>query len=218
MSRSRTRKQKSSNWRQRQNRDSFVRQAHSKGLRSRAYFKLEEIDAKFRLLTPGAVVVDLGASPGGWSRYAASLIGPGGNVFAVDVLAMKPIEQVQFIHCDITMPDGFGQLCDAVGAQSANVVLSDMAPNLSGIASTDLAGFERLQDAIFDVCDHALAPGGSLAFKIFNDQQSAALKRRCLAEFKRCSSFKPKSSRSASSETYLIATGYRGVLDAATVD
>ncbi len=208
MARSGSRKRKSSNWHTRQNRDPYVRNAQRRNLRSRAYFKLEEIDEKYNLFAPGQRVLDLGASPGSWSQFVASRIAPNGVIFAVDLLEMAPIDKVHFIKCDITSEDGMAKVREQVDQLSVNLVISDMAPNLSGIRAVDLANFERLHGAMFDVCRHALARGGSLVFKVFSDSDSLGLKRLCREMFSSCDFFKPKSSRAQSREFYLIAIGY----------
>ena len=218
MTRIRSRKRKTSRWHRRQSRDRHVREANRLGLRSRSYFKLVEIDDRFKLFKAGQRVLDLGASPGGWSQYAASRTVPGGMVCAIDLLPMDPIANVQFIQCDITRPEGFERVRAAMRRRSAGVVLSDMAPNLTGNSSTDEANFERLHEAIFRLSECVLQPGGALVFKIFNDSQSALLKRRCLQLFGRCELFKPNSSRSRSKEMYMIAMRYHGPSCGAAVD
>ena len=191
-----------------QDSDGFVREAVRLGVRSRSYFKIQEIDRKFKLFSRGQTVLDLGASPGGWCQYAVSQIGPGGMVYAVDVLELKQLDQVQFIRCDITDQQSRKSLVSAMESQKVDLLLSDMAPNLTGNASVDSRNFSDLYEAIFDVCRLVLEQGGALVFKYFQDQESINLKRQCESQFDSCSIFKPKASRSRSQESYLIAKLY----------
>ena len=210
MSSSRKRASKSSSqWRQRQDSDGFVRESQRLGLRSRSYFKIEELDKKYRLLKKGQTVVDLGASPGGWSQYVASRIGADGVVFAVDLLEMKPLQGVDFIQCDITQEESLNRLISVIGDRQVNLVLSDMAPNISGNSVIDSRNFSELQQAIFGVCKRLFSDGGSLVFKFFQDFESAELKKGCLTIFSSCELFKPKSSRSKSREVYMVARGFQ---------
>ena len=191
-----------------QDSDGFVREAVRLGVRSRSYFKIQEIDRKFKLFSRGQTVLDLGASPGGWCQYAVSQIGPGGMVYAVDVLELKQLDQVQFIRCDITDQQSRKSLVSAMESQKVDLLLSDMAPNLTGNASVDSRNFSDLYEAIFDICRLVLEQGGALVFKYFQDQESINLKRQCESQFASCSIFKPKASRSRSQESYLIAKLY----------
>lgn len=208
MSGSARRSKRSSDRRNMQDSDGFVREAVRLGVRSRSYFKIQEIDRKFKLFSRGQTVLDLGASPGGWSQYAVSRIGPGGLVFAVDVLELKHLDQVQFIRCDITDQHSRKSLESAMESQKVDLLLSDMAPNLTGNASVDSRNFSDLYEAIFDVCRLVLEQGGALVFKYFQDQESINLKRQCESQFDSCSIFKPKASRSRSQESYIIARHY----------
>ena len=199
---------RSSSWRNMQDSDGFVREAVRLGIRSRSYFKIQEIDLRFNLFSLNQTVLDLGASPGGWCQYAVSRIGSGGKVYAVDVLELKPLEQVHFIRSNITEQQSRKNLLPAIGSQKIDLILSDMAPNLTGISSVDSKNFSELYEAIFDVCDLVLAKGGALVFKFFQDQDSVKLKRECESRFATCAVFKPKASRSRSQESYMIANRY----------
>ena len=191
-----------------QDSDGFVREAVRLGVRSRSYFKIQEIDRKFKLFSRDQTVLDLGASPGGWCQYAVSRIGPGGLVYAVDVLELKHLDQVQFIRCDITNQQSRKSLVSAMESQKVDLLLSDMAPNLTGNASVDSRNFSDLYEAIFDVCRLVLEQGGALVFKYFQDQESIRLKRQCESQFDSCAVFKPKASRSQSQEAYIVARRY----------
>ena len=202
------RSKRSSDWRNMQDSDGFVREAVRLGVRSRSYFKIQEIDRKFKLFSRDQTVLDLGASPGGWCQYAVSQIGSGGMVYAVDVLELKQLDHVQFIRCDITDQQSRKSLVSVMESQKVDLLLSDMAPNLTGNASVDSRNFSDLYEAIFDVCRLVLEQGGALVFKYFQDQESINLKRQCESQFDSCSIFKPKASRSRSQESYMIARRY----------
>ena len=211
MPRSKQRQNRSSSqWRQMQENDGFVREAARLDVRSRSYFKIEEIDRKFELFKQGQTVLDLGASPGGWSQYASSRIGSQGRVIAVDLLNMKPLNQVCFMQCDITQQQAVDELTSAIGERQVNVVLSDMAPNITGNSTIDSRNFSEIHEAIFNVCRTAMAGQGSLVFKFFQDNESSALREMCAAQFADCKFYKPKASRSKSQEAYMIAKGFIG--------
>ena len=193
-----------------QENDGFVREAARLGVRSRSYFKIEEIDRRFELFKQGQTVLDLGASPGGWSQYASSRIGSQGRVIAVDLLDMKPLNQVCFMQCDITQQQAVDELTSAIGETQVNVVLSDMAPNITGNSTIDSRNFSEIHEAIFNVCRTAMAGQGSLVFKFFQDNESSALREMCAAQFADCKFYKPKASRSKSQEAYMIAKGFIG--------
>ncbi len=199
---------RSSSWQNMQDSDGFVREAVRLGVRSRSYFKIQEIDRRFNLFSLSQTVLDLGASPGGWCQYAVSRIGPGGAVYAVDVLELKPLDQVHYIQSNIIEQQSRKDLSLAIGNQKADLVLSDMAPNLTGISSVDSRNFSDLYEAIFDVCSLVLVNRGTLVFKFFQDQDSVILKRQCESRFQTCTVFKPKASRSRSQESYMIARRY----------
>ncbi|MDE0309989.1 MAG: RlmE family RNA methyltransferase [Acidiferrobacterales bacterium] len=175
-----------------------MREAVRLGVRSRSYFKIQEMDHRFNLFSQDQTVLDLGASPGGWCQYAVSRIGSGGTVFAVDVLELKPLDQVHFIQSNITEQQSRKNLAQVLGTQKVNLVLSDMAPNLTGISSVDSRNFSDLYEAIYDVCDLILDRDGTLVFKFFRDHDSGTLRKQCESRFEACSVFKPKASRSRS--------------------
>ncbi|ROR32086.1 RlmE family RNA methyltransferase [Inmirania thermothiophila] len=197
-------------WLARQRRDPYVRRAREEGRRSRAGYKLAELDRRDRLLRPGMVVVDLGAAPGGWSEYAAGRVAPGGRVVAVDRLPMAPIAGVDFVQGDFTE----AAVAETVRARlggPADLVLSDMAPSLSGVRDRDRALAEALALAAIDFAEGVLRPGGDLLVKVFEGPELAALRARLGAAFAAVATRKPPASRARSSELYLLARHYSHV-------
>lgn len=204
MSRKPTRRQKTRAWYQAHVKDTYVRQAQQDGYRSRAVYKLKEIDEKDQLFKPGQTVVDLGAAPGGWSEFARERMGASGRIVALDLLPMAPVAGVEFIQGDFTETAILEQVLAVVGTRSADLVISDMAPNLSGIASADQAGAIYLAELALDFADKALAPGGVLLVKTFQGEGFPELRQAMLTRFKRVLSRKPKASRPQSREIYLL--------------
>jgi 23S rRNA (uridine2552-2'-O)-methyltransferase len=192
-------------WLERHVNDPFVQRAEAAGYRSRAVYKLIEIDAKDRLFARGQLVIDLGAAPGGWSQVAARKVAPGGRVIAIDLLEMAPIDGVSFIRGDFTAEAGQARLAHEIGAAPVDVVLSDMSPNLSGVAATDQARAAALGELAVDFALEHLGPGGVLLMKAFQGSGFPPLLARMRREFTRVVSRKPAASRSASSEMYLVA-------------
>jgi len=191
--------------------DPFVQRAKDAGLRSRAAFKLEEIDAAEKLLFPGAVVVDLGAAPGGWSQYAARRLAGNGVVFALDLLPMDAIPGVIFQQGDFREQAALDALLAELDGRRVDLVLSDMAPNMSGVDVVDQARAADLESLALDFARQVLRPGGVLVMKVFQGagfQQLLAEARRAFAGVRMR---KPKASRQRSSETYLVARGLRPV-------
>jgi 23S rRNA (uridine2552-2'-O)-methyltransferase len=187
--------------------DAFVRQARREGYRSRAAYKLMELAAQDRLIRPGMTVVDLGAAPGGWAQVAAEIAGPQGRVIAVDILEMAPVAGVAFVQGDFG-DDATLQAVEALlGGQKADLVLSDLAPNISGIALVDQARAVRLGELALEFSCKWLKPGGNFLVKTFQgegfEQFRAALKGR----FRQVITRKPQASRGRSSEIYLLAKG-----------
>jgi 23S rRNA (uridine2552-2'-O)-methyltransferase len=189
--------------------DPFVKRAQSEGLRSRAAFKLEELLERDRLLKPGMVVVDLGAAPGGWSQLVRQRLGDKGRVVALDILDMPPIAGVDFIHGDFRESEAVSRLEALLEGQSVDLVLSDMAPNMSGVESVDQARSMYLAELARDFAQDHLRPGGAFLIKLFQgvgfDAYLLDLKRR----YAKVAIRKPKASRSRSSEVYALATGKR---------
>lgn len=190
-------------WAREQARDPYVRQARQAGYRSRAVYKLQALDRRFRLLRPGLCVLDVGAAPGGWCQYARRQVGPGGRVVAVDRLAMAPLPGVVFIQGDIT-EDGVQTHVLRVLEGPAGLVISDLAPDITGIAATDQARAEALACAVLALCAKALRPGGVLVLKAFHGEAFGRLRRGCGERFASVRECKPAASRSHSRESYLV--------------
>jgi 23S rRNA (uridine2552-2'-O)-methyltransferase len=196
-------------WLERQIRDPYVVRAKREGFRSRAAYKLAEIDDKYRLLKPGTRVVDLGAAPGGWSEIAARRIGAGGRVVAIDILDMKPIAEVEFLKLDFLDHTAPQQLKDLLGGQ-ADLVLSDMAANATGHRQTDHLRIMALAEAAAHFAREVLAPRGSFLCKVLQGGTEAALLVELKRDFASVKHVKPPASRSDSAELYLLARGFRG--------
>ena len=191
--------------------DPFVQRAKDAGLRSRAAFKLEEIDAAEKLLFPGAVVVDLGAAPGGWSQYAARRLAGNGAVFALDLLPMDAIAGVDFLQGDFREQAALDALLAELGGRRVDLVLSDMAPNMSGVDVVDQARAADLEALALDFARQVLRPGGALVMKVFQGAGFQQLLAEARRAFEGVRMRKPKASRQRSSETYLVARGLRPV-------
>jgi 23S rRNA (uridine2552-2'-O)-methyltransferase len=194
----------SKQWLRRHVTDPYVRQAKAQGYRSRAAFKLLEIDAREKLFRPGMTVVDLGAAPGGWSQVAAARVGPRGRVIAVDLLPIAPISGVTVLQSDF-------RHAALLEAGKADVVLSDLSPNLSGIGNVDQARGLELAEAAIDFCRQALKPDGVFLTKAFQGEAFEALVKRLRSEFSNVKVVKPPASRGESAETYVVARGLRAL-------
>lgn len=196
--------------------DEFVKRAHAEGLRSRAAFKLDELLDRDRLLRPGMVVVDLGAAPGGWSQLVRQRLdgrkGEGaGRVFALDVLPMQGIAGVEFIQGDFREQAVLDALAAALAGTPVDLVLSDMAPNISGIDAVDQARAMDLAELAADFAGRCLKPGGAFLTKLFQGRGFDAYVRDLRRDYARVTLRKPKASRARSRETYALATGWKGV-------
>lgn len=202
-------KSSSARWKRRQSADPWVKKARDAGWRSRAVFKLEELDQKHRLLRRGALVIDLGAAPGGWSQYAAARVNPAGRVLALDILPMDPVEGVEFLQADFTEDAALQQLLKLLGDARANLVMSDMAPNISGMRSVDQPRSIYLVELALDLAAEVLASGGSFVAKVFHGEGFEAVVKRCRERFDKVKIHKPAASRQESRETYIVATGFR---------
>jgi len=198
----------SQRWRQRQERDIYVEQANRDGWRSRAVFKLEQIHAKERLLKPGAVCVDLGAAPGSWSQLAARLVAPNGRVIAMDLLPMDEIPGVQFLQGDFTSAETLGALRHLVGTAPIDLVMSDMAPNITGNRAIDQPRTLALLEEALMFAREVLKPGGDLLLKAFQGEGIDVFTRELRQHFATVKTLKPKASRSESREIYLLARSY----------
>lgn len=210
MTRSTRQHKKSKAWMHEHVNDAYVQRAKAEGWRSRAVFKLLEIDERDHLLRPGLVVVDLGAAPGSWSQYAARRIQPGGRLVALDLLDMAPLSGVEFIRGDFREDEALGRLQQALQGRRVDLVLSDMAPNISGIAVTDQARAAHLGELTLDFCRLRLRQGGDLLMKAFQGSGFEALRREIQAGFASVAVRKPAASRDRSAETFLLARGWKG--------
>ena len=185
--------------------DAYVQQARAKGWRSRAAFKLLEIDTTDKLLKPGMTVVDLGSAPGSWSQVAAKRVAPGGRLVALDLLPMEPIHGVEFIQGDFHDDAVLQALTDALDGRQVDLVLSDMAPNMSGIGIVDQARVMVLAELTLEFCALHLKPGGAMLAKVFQGDGFMELRRALQDRFQTVQMRKPAASRNRSAEIYLLA-------------
>jgi len=200
-------------WLERQLSDPYVARAKREGFRSRAAYKLGEIDDKYRLLKPGVRVIDLGAAPGGWSAVAAERVGRNGRIIALDVLAMKPIAGVEFLEMDFldaAAPNRLKAILRRETDATADVVLSDMAANATGHRQTDHLRTMALAEAAADFAREVLGPGGSFLCKVLQGGSEAKFLAELKRDFASVKHVKPPASRSDSAELYLLARGFRG--------
>jgi len=196
-------------WLERQLNDPYVARAKREGYRSRAAFKLIEIDERFKLLKPGQRIVDLGAAPGGWSQVAAKIVGGSGRVVGIDLLEIEPMTGVEFITLDFLDPKAPEILTDLLGGP-ADLVLSDMAANTTGHKQTDHLRIIGLAETAAEFAREILAPGGSYLAKVFQGGTEGTLLADLKRDFAAVRHVKPNASRADSSELYVLATGYRG--------
>ncbi|MEX2489184.1 MAG: RlmE family RNA methyltransferase [Pseudomonadales bacterium] len=197
-------------WLQNHQEDEYVRRARKDGYRSRASYKLLEINEKFNLIGPGARIVDLGAAPGGWSQVAVRLAGKQAMVIAVDMLPMDALDGVRFIQGDFEKDETYEELMLQTAGQPVDLVISDMAPNLSGMKDVDQPRSAWLVELAVEYADRVLRPGGALVAKCFEGEGIEALRGAFRCRFDRMSNFKPRASRQKSREIYLIGRGYEG--------
>jgi len=190
--------------------DEFVKRARKEGYRSRAAYKLNEIDERDRLLRPGMTVVDLGAAPGAWSQYVRERVGKDGRIVALDLLPMEPLPGVEILQGDFTEEPTLNQLLAVLAGQPVDLVISDIAPNISGIDSADQARAMYLAELVLEFAEMVLKPGGALLVKVFQGRGFNEFFKVLQQRFARVASRKPKASRPRSPEIYLLATGYRG--------
>ncbi len=195
--------------------DPYVKLAQKEGYRARAAYKLKEIDEEEKLIKPGQVIVDLGSTPGSWSQYVRRKLagkeggGIHGVIVALDMLEMEPVADVTFIQGDFRETEVLAQLAGVLDGRQVDLVLSDMAPNLSGIAATDAARVEDIIDLAIDFARHHLKPSGCLLVKCFNASGYTQIVEKFRQEFKSVSPKKPKASRDKSSEVFLLGRGVR---------
>lgn len=196
-------------WVQRQLNDPYVAEAQKLGYRSRAAFKIIQLDEKLELFKPGQVVVDLGAAPGGWSQIAVKKIGKHGHVVAMDLLEMEPIAGVDFIQGDFSEEEIQEKLLTMIGGRKVNVVMSDIAPNTIGHGRTDHLRIMALAEEAYYFAREVLAPGGAFVCKVFQGGASDDLLKPLKADFEKVRHIKPAASRKDSAEIYVAATGFR---------
>ena len=199
----------SGSWRHRQERDPYVQLARREGWRSRAVFKLQEILDRQAILRPDMTVVDLGAAPGGWSQYVASKLDGRGKIVAVDLLPMEPLPGVEFIQGDFREDDVLEAVREALGDRPVDLVMSDMAPNISGNKAVDQPRSMYLAELSLALARELCGPGGMLVCKFFQGAGSDQFVADARRSFERIKTVKPKASRSGSSENYLVARNYQ---------
>jgi 23S rRNA (uridine2552-2'-O)-methyltransferase len=208
MVKKKSRSKSSGRWLQEHFDDEYVKKAQKDGYRSRAVYKLLEIDEKDHLLKPGMTVVDLGAAPGSWSEVAVQRVGEKGRVIALDVLPMDSLPGVTFIQGDFREERPYKALLEALGGSQVDLVMSDMAPNISGMKAVDQPRAMYLAELALELARKVLKPGGDLLVKAFNGEGIDAYKQELRKDFKKLIVRKPRASRPRSSEIYLLARGY----------
>ena len=202
-------KKSSKQWLHAQNKDQYVKQARDSHYRSRAVYKLQEIDQKDKLIRPNTCVVDLGSAPGSWSQYASEQVKANGRVISVDMLPMEPIERVLFVLGDFTDEAVEKECLGHIGKQGADLVISDMAPNLTGIRITDQARSLALAELVYEFCNQVLKPGGDLVIKLFEGAGTDEYRQLLKERFAKVMTRKPGASRDQSREFYVLARSYR---------
>jgi 23S rRNA (uridine2552-2'-O)-methyltransferase len=190
--------------------DPFVKQAQIDGYRSRASYKLLAINDKDKLIRPGMLVMDLGSAPGGWSQVASKLVAPSGRVIASDILPMDSLADVEFIQGDFTEQAVFDRIMTAVNGAPVDVVISDMAPNISGVAAADQAASIYLVELALDMACQVLKPNGSFVAKVFQGEGYEAFVKQVRQHFTTVVVRKPEASRARSREVYLVGKGFKG--------
>ena len=203
------RSKSSHRWLQEHNRDHYVKRSQQEGYRSRASYKLIELDQKDRLFRPGMTVVDLGSSPGGWSQVAAELVGDKGRVVASDILPMDSIADVEFICGDFTEEAVLKEILDTLDVDLADLVISDMAPNMSGMRAVDQPKAMYLVELALDLAQQILKPGGNFVAKVFHGEGFDEYMRLVKSNFERVVTRKPDASRPRSREVYIVAKGLK---------
>ena len=192
--------------------DEYVKRSQKEGYRSRAIYKLQEIQQKDNLIRPNMQVVDLGAAPGGWSQYAVELVGKNGRVVASDILPIDPLPFVKFIEGDFTEESILNEILDVLSKNEkklgADVVISDMAPNMTGVEATDQPRSIYLCELALDMACQILKPGGAFVAKVFQGDGSDAFLKEVRSHFKKVKVRKPKASRPRSREVYVVAQGF----------
>lgn len=193
--------------------DEFVKRSQKEGYRSRAVYKLQEVDEKDHLFRPGMTVIDLGAAPGGWSQYVARKYKDKVRIIATDILPMEPLEHVEFLQGDFLEPEVMEKLLEMLGDDRPALVMSDMAPNMSGMDVVDIPRAMYMAELALHLADQVLQPGGNLLVKVFQGEGFDAYLKAVRARFTKVVQRKPKASRSRSRELYVVATGFKGQAD-----
>lgn len=204
------RSKSSSRWLNEHVNDPYVKQAQKDGYRSRAAYKLLELNEKDKLIRPGMLLMDLGSAPGGWSQVAGRLVGHQGRVLASDILPMDSLENVDFIQGDFSDDKVFQQILDKLDGRQPDLIISDMAPNISGVAAADQASSMYLADLVLDMVRQVLKPNGNFAIKIFQGEGSDEYLKDVRSSFEKVVVRKPDASRSRSREVYYVAKGFKG--------
>ena len=204
-----SRSKSSKRWLQEHHHDAYVLKAREQGYRSRAVFKLEQIQHKDRILKPGQFVLDLGAAPGGWSEYASQIVGHTGRIIAIDLLPMEPIAGVEFVQGDFTEQDTLDRLLALIDERRFDLVISDMAPNFSGMESVDQPKSIHLAELAFDLAREFMMSDGVFVSKLFQGAGFEDLVSQFRSSFKSVKLRKPDSSRSRSNEIYAVCSGLR---------
>ncbi len=190
--------------------DPYVKKAQKDGLRSRASYKLIELNEKDKLIRPGMLVMDLGSAPGGWSQVAGRLVGEKGRVLASDILPMDPLDNVDFIQGDFTDDAVFQQILDKLAGSQPDLIISDIAPNISGVAAADQASSMYLVELVLDMVRQVLKPNGNFVAKVFQGEGSDEFLKDVRTSFEKVVIRKPEASRPRSREVYLVAKGFKG--------
>lgn len=189
--------------------DVWVKKAQKEGYRSRACYKLKELQDKDRLIRPGMTVVDLGSAPGGWSQVAVECVGNSGRVIASDILPMDTLAGVEFVEGDFTEDEVLDQILELIGSEGADLVISDMAPNMSGTVAIDQPRSMLLVEMALDMAVRVLHPGGAFVTKVFHGEGFEPFLKDLRSKFERVVTRKPAASRPRSREVYLVAKGYK---------
>lgn len=206
-----TRSKSSKRWLKEHFADPYVKRAQQEGYRSRAAYKLLELQEKDKFLKPGMVVVDLGAAPGGWSQFATRLVGKKGKVFALDILPMDELPEVEFIQGDFREEEVMQSLLQRMQGVHADVLLSDMAPNISGVSTVDQSRMMYLAELTLELAQQILRSDGTLVVKMFQGAEFDSFLLNLRKLFKQVLVRKPQASRARSAEVYLLAKGYKGI-------
>jgi 23S rRNA (uridine2552-2'-O)-methyltransferase len=200
----------SKNWLKEHFDDPYVKRAQDEGVRSRAVYKLEELDQKDRLIQPNSFVIDLGAAPGGWSEYAAKRVGAKGKIIATDILPMDSLPGVDFVQGDFREDEVLAAILEKVDNQRVDLVISDMAPNISGVDAIDQPASMYLAELALDLACQTLKSGGVFVVKVFQGEGFDVYKQQIQSSFKQAKVRKPKASRPRSREVYLLGVGFVG--------